>query len=64
MGCKCSRDEAMKITQTHSKRIENQFVIKINVPQSDKVKIILFEGKRTSMLLSDVLNCAFFCTDA
>lgn len=63
MGCTCSRDEAKKIIQSHSKKIENPFIIKINVPESDKVKIILFEGKRTSMLLSDVLNSAFFCTD-
>lgn len=63
MGCTCSRDEAKKLVDLHSKKHVNPFLIKINIPETDKVKIILFEGKNISMILSDVLNGAFFCTD-
>jgi len=63
MGCTCSKDEAKNIMEAHSKKLENPYIIKVNVPETDKIKLIFYEGKKSNMLLSEVLNYVFFCTD-
>ncbi len=60
MGCNCSREEARVVVsqQIHSTR--NTFIIKINIPNSDRVKIVMYESKVDFMLLSELINNTLF----
>jgi hypothetical protein len=63
MGCSCTRDEAKKYLNNELHNYSNPFIIKINIPKTDKLKLIIYEGKSEEMLLIDVINSAFFSNE-
>jgi hypothetical protein len=60
MGCTCSREEARGLISNEIKKYHNPYIIKINIPRSDKLKLIIYDGKSEEMLITDIINSAFF----
>lgn len=60
MGCNCSRDEA-KVVVNRQLKEKNTFIIKIHIPESDKIKIVVHESKVDFMLLSELINNTLYC---
>ena len=60
MGCTCSRDDAKNYIKQELKKRNNPYIIKINIPRTDKIKLIIFEGSSDEMLMTEVINSVFF----
>jgi hypothetical protein len=63
MGCSCSKEEAKKYISNELNNYMNPYIIKINIPKTDKLKLIIYEGKSEEMLLADIINSAFFSNE-
>jgi hypothetical protein len=63
MGCNCSKEEAKKYISKELSNYTNPYILKINIPKSDKLKLIIYEGKSEEMLLVDIINSAFFSNE-
>jgi hypothetical protein len=63
MGCSCTRDEARVIVNQQLGASKSHFTIKIHIPGNEKIKLILYEGKKDYMLLSDLFNDLAFCSE-
>jgi hypothetical protein len=63
MGCNCTKDEAKKYLSHEINNYTNPYILKINIPKTDKLKLIIYEGKNDEMLLADVINSAFFSNE-
>jgi hypothetical protein len=59
MGCNCSRDES-KVVVNKQILEKNLYLIKINIPETDRIKVIKHEGEHEIILLSDLMNSSFF----
>jgi hypothetical protein len=62
MGCNCSR-ENKTIMSSFMTKDENLFTVKINYPYSQKVKLVKHFEKNDYILLSELLNHIFFCSN-
>jgi hypothetical protein len=60
MGCNCSREEA-RVVVNQQTLPKNNFIIRIHPPNSENIKIIMYQGKTDYMLLSELINNTFLC---
>jgi hypothetical protein len=59
MGCNCSREEARVIVNSQING-RNRYFVKVSMPNSEKIKVVTYEGKADYMLLADLMNHLFF----
>jgi hypothetical protein len=58
MGCNCSRDGARVIVNSQINK--NRYFVRINMPNSEKIKIVCYDGKSEFILISELMNNLFF----
>ena len=60
MGCTCTKEEANNFIDNHIENLNFPYIIKIHIPKSNNVKVILHDGNNTNMSLIELLNLIFF----
>ena len=63
MGCTCSREEAKAVINSEIKKFNSPVIIKISIPKTDRIKLIIHECNSDEVLITDLINTAFFNND-
>jgi hypothetical protein len=63
MGCTCSKEEANNLIENHIENLNFPYIIKIHIPNTNNVKVILHDGNNTQMTLVELINLIFFCSN-
>lgn len=61
MGCNCSRDEA-KLIVSQQVQNKNKFIVKLNIPNTHKLKVLFYESNLDHLTIIELLNWLFFCS--
>jgi hypothetical protein len=60
MGCNCSRDGAKVIINSQINK--NRYHVRINMPNSEKIKVVTYDGNSEFILISELMNNLFFAS--
>ena len=63
MGCTCSKEEANNLIEGHIENLNFPYIIKIHIPNTNNVKVILHDGNNANMTLVELINLIFFCSN-